>query len=68
MNCGSVEMVIGSKKGEAINSCDDKSKNSIMIHDPRPSYSVYGCNPWLMVTSVNEVPLFGDIWENNRDS
>ena len=37
---GRVKMVKASKKGEAINTCYDKSKNDIMIHDPWSSYSV----------------------------
>ena len=32
LHCGSVEMVTGSKKGEAINTCDDKNKKE--HHDP----------------------------------
>ena len=31
---GRVKMVKASKKGEAISTCYDKSKNDIMIHDP----------------------------------
>ena len=37
---GRVTMVKASKKGEAINTCYDKSKNDTMIHDPWSSYSV----------------------------
>ena len=63
--CGSVEMVTGSKKGEAINTCDDKSKKDIMIiHDHQTVYMLATRGWWLLVLMRSRcLGIFGRITE-----